>query len=250
MPGAGEQVPGDLAGRTALVTGAESGIGREIARRLAARGAAVIVNYLADTNAATAVVEDITACGGTARTAQADVSDPAQVARMFTDIERLDSLVNNAATGIPGELGDIEVNALERVFAVNVTGALLCAQAALPLMGTGGRIVNLSSSTTVFPLPGMSVYTASKAAIKAFTEVWAKELGSRGINVNSVMPGPTSPGMTDRASVEIKQAMAAASPYGRIGEAAEIADVVAFLCSDAARWVSGQHILVNGAANA
>ena len=188
--------------------------------------------------------------GATARAVQADVSDAVQVAAMFAQIDRLDCLINNAGTGIPGRLEEIRAEDIDAVFAVNVRGAAMCAQAAAARMGRGGRIVNISSSTTLYPLPGMSVYTASKAALRSFTEVWAKELGERGINVNSVLPGPTSPGMLDLATEEVRQAMALASPYGRVGHADEIADVVAFLCGSGARWISGQHIVVNGAASA
>lgn len=239
-----------LSGKVAVVTGAERGIGRAIALRLAGDGARVIVNYLEDVEAADGVVADIAAAGGVATALQADVSSAAQVAALFSQLEQVDLLVNNAGTGIPGPLGEIDEAALDHVFSVNVKGALLCAQAAIERMRAGGRIINLSSSTTQYALPGISVYTASKAALRAFTEVWAKELGARGINVNSVMPGPTSPGMTDQASPEVRAAMEQASPFGRIGHASEIADVVAFLCGHDARWISGQHLLVNGAANA
>jgi len=239
-----------LKGTTALVTGAERGIGRAIALRLAEEGAAVIVNFLEDREAAEAVVAAAGKLGASARAVQADVSDAVQVAAMFAQIDSLDCLINNAGTGVPGRLDEIQPEHIDAVFAVNVRGAALCAQAAAARMGRGGRIINMSSSTTLYPLPGMSVYTASKAALRSFTEVWAKELGARGINVNSVLPGPTSPGMLDLATEEIRQAMARASPYGRVGHADEIADVVAFLCGRGARWISGQHIVVNGAANA
>lgn len=241
---------GELENRTALVTGAERGIGKAIALRLGAGGARVIVNFLEDAQAAQAVVDGICDAGGAAESCQADVSRKDEVVRMFASLSHLDFLINNAATGATGTLETLDTDDLDRVFAVNVRGVALCAQAAVARMGDGGRIVNLSSSTTRYPLAGMSLYTASKAAVKAFTEVWARELGGRGINVNSVLPGPTTPGMTDLASEEVKSAMAAASPYGRLGDAREIADVVAFLCSPGARWISGQHICVNGAASA
>ena len=162
----------------------------------------------------------------------------------------MDLLINNAGTGVVSRLEALSAAELDAVYAVNMRGTALCASQACRRMPSGGRIVNISSSTVIYPQAGMSIYTATKAAIRAFTEVWARELGEHGINVNSVLPGPTSPGMTDRASDEVKAAMAALSPYGRIGAADEIADVVSFLCGPGARWISGQHILVNGAANA
>jgi 3-oxoacyl-[acyl-carrier protein] reductase len=237
-----------LDGKVALVTGAERGIGRAIALRLARDGAEVLVNYPADATAAATVVATIVAAGGAARAIRADVADDAQVAAMLDGVERVDLLVNNAGIGIPAMLGEITGRMLDDVFAVNVKGMVFCAQHVLPRMPAGGRIVNISSSTTQFPIPGLSVYTATKAAVRGLTEVWAKELGSRGICVNSVVPGPTSPGMADLAPPEIMEAVRKASPFGRIAAADEIAAVVAFLCSDDARWVSGQHVLVNGAA--
>jgi 3-oxoacyl-[acyl-carrier protein] reductase len=237
-----------LDGKVALVTGAERGIGRAIALRLARDGAEVLVNYPTDATAAATVVATIVAAGGAARAIRADVADDAQVAAMLDGVERVDLLVNNAGIGIPAMLGEITGRMLDDVFAVNVKGMVFCAQHVLPRMPAGGRIVNISSSTTQFPIPGLSVYTATKAAVRGLTEVWAKELGSRGICVNSVVPGPTSPGMADLAPPEIMEAVRKASPFGRIAAADEIAAVVAFLCSDDARWVSGQHVLVNGAA--
>lgn len=240
----------DLFNKIALVTGAERGIGKAIAKRLASEGAEVYVNYLEDRRSAQQVVSDIEAAGGMAHARQADLSEEDQIRKLFEGIERLDFLVNNAGTGSMGALESITAEDIDRVFSVNVRGTALCARAALARMGRGGRIINISSSTTRYPIAGMSVYTASKAAIKAFTEVWAKELGHLGINVNSVLPGPTVPGMTELASEEVRNAMAAASPYGRLGDADEIADVVCFLCAPQSRWISGQHICVNGAASA
>lgn len=239
-----------LSGRTALVTGAERGIGRAIALRLARDGASLIVNYLADAAAAASVVSEIMAAGGEARALQADVSDAAQVETMFRAVPELHVLVNNAGVGTPGMLGEIDPVVFDGVFAVNVRGVMLCAQGAIARMPAGGRIVNISSSTAVHPIPGMSAYVASKAAVRALTEVWAKELGVRGITVNSVLPGPTSPGMADLAPPELREAVARASPFGRLGQASEIADAVAFLCGPDARWVSGHHLMVNGAASA
>lgn len=239
-----------LSGKIALVTGAERGIGREIALRLARDGATLRVNFLADAVAAEAVCAGIRALGAEAQALQADISDADAVSGMFSQIPALDILVNNAGVGTPGALGDIDPAVFDSVFAVNVRGTMLCAQHAIARMPDGGRIVNISSSTTVHPIPGMSAYVASKAAVRALTEVWAKELGGRGINVNSVLPGPTSPGMADLAPPELRESVARASPWGRLGSAAEIADAVAFLCGPDARWVSGHHLMVNGAASA
>lgn len=239
-----------LAGKIAVVTGAERGIGRAIALRLAADGAEVYINYPAAAGPAEGVAAEVRAAGGRAQVVRADIADATQVASMFAGIPRVDLLVNNAGIGVPALLPEITEQMLDSIFAVNVKGMVFCAQQALTRMSAGGRIINISSSTTNFPIPGISVYTASKAAVRAFTEVWAKELGGRGINVNSVMPGPTSPGMADLAPPEVREAVMRASPFGRLGAADEIAAVVAFLCGEDARWISGQHLLVNGAASA
>ena len=225
-------------------------IGRAIALRLAEDGAEVLVNYPTDPTAANGVVEEIRVVGGRARALHGDVSSEQQVEEMLRDIPQIDLLINNAGVGVPAMVGQITRPMLDFMFGVNVYGLVFCTQAALPRMSAGGRIVNISSSTTEFPIPGVSVYTATKSAVRTFTEVWARELGSRGINVNSVMPGPTSPGMADLAPPEVRQAIMLASPFGRLGAADEIAAVVAFLCGEDARWVSGHHLMVNGAASA
>ena len=245
---------GTLSGKTALVTGAEGSIGGAIARHLAALGAHVVVNYLADLPLAEKTVAAITAAGGSAIALQADVSSESQLDAMFAEIDtrcgRLDFLVNNAGTGFSATVDQITNQMIDTTFAVNVKGAIYCTQRAIQRMKPGSRIINISSSTTVYALPYLSVYTASKAVLKVFSEVWAKELAERGINVNSVMPGPTSPGMLDASPPELKAAMAAASPYRRLGTPDDIGPVVGFLCSPESAWISGQHLLVNGAAAA
>ena len=155
--------------KVALVTGAERGIGRAIALRLAGEGAEVLVNYPAAAGPAHEVVATIRAAGGSARAVQADVSDDAQVAAMLAGIERVDFLVNNAGIGVPAMLGEITAQMLDEVFAVNVKGMVFCAQRVLPRMPAGGRIVNISSSTTQYAIPGLSVYTATKSAVRGLT---------------------------------------------------------------------------------
>jgi 3-oxoacyl-[acyl-carrier protein] reductase len=245
---------GNLSGKVALVTGAEGAIGSAIARHLATLGARVVVNYLADGALADKTVKAIERADGSAIALQADVSNEAELDRMFAEIDtqcgRLDYLVNNAGTGFSATVDQITNQMIDTTFAVNVKGAIYCTQRAIKRMQRGSRIINISSSTTVYSLPYLSVYTASKAVLKIFSEVWAKELADRGINVNSVMPGPTSPGMLDSSPPELKAAMAAASPYHRLGTPDDIGPVVAFLCSEESGWISGQHLLVNGAAAA
>lgn len=242
-----------LDGRVALVTGAGRGIGRVIALRLASEGATLIVNYATSRAEAEDVVRSINGHGGKAIAIQADISRRLEVVRMFQQIDhdpgRIDILVNCAGISAPTPLEALNEDIIEQLLGVNLRGPLYVAGEAAKRLPPGGRIVNFSSSVVQFPFPGSSVYTGAKAAVRAFTEVWAKELGKKGITVNTVIPGATSPGMMDK-SVEHRAFFEKASPFGRIGRAEEVAAVVAFICSPEASWVSGTHILVNGAANA
>ncbi len=241
-----------LTNKVAIVTGASRGIGQAIAQRLAQDGATVVINYRSGADEAKDVVEGITSKGGEAIAIQADVSQVPDIRHLFqTVIDRfghLDILVNNAGIGRRALVAEVSEEDYDAVFTVNVRGVLFALQEAARRMPEGGRIVNISSSTTLFPSPGLAVYAASKAAEKMFTEVLAKELGGRGITVNSVVPGPTSPGMFDSAPPEDQKAAAMSSPFGRLGRPEDIADVVAFLVSEESRWITGQHILANGGA--
>ncbi len=148
-----------------------------------------------------------------------------------------------------GALADLDEDQLEWMLGVNFRGPLYVASEAAKRLGQGGRVINLSSSLGEFPMAGSGIYSATKVAIKSFTESWAKELGKRGVTVNTVIPGATAPGMMDTAPPGFRAFFEQASPFGRIGTAGEIAEIVAFLASPQASWVSGAHILANGAAN-
>jgi 3-oxoacyl-[acyl-carrier protein] reductase len=243
----------DLFGKVAIVTGASRGIGRGIAERLGRDGAYVVVNYSDSEQAANEVVDAISDAGGKSVSIQADLSCVADIQTLFAKtidyFGKLDILVNNA--GIVGSADSIEEVTevdYEQVFGLNVRGVLFSLQEAAKQMATGGRIVNISSSTTLHPNANNAVYAASKAAIKLFTEVMAQEVGNRGITVNTVTPGPTVPGMFGRLPAETQQKAADSSPFNRLGTPEDIADVVAFLVSEEARWVSGQEICANGGA--
>lgn len=240
--------------KIAVVTGAGRGIGRAIAIRLAQEGASVVVNYSKSREAASAVVAAIRDRGGKAIALQADVGRRDEVIRLFQEVDRdlghLDIVVNSAGVSSATPLAAFDESTMERLLAVNLRGPVHVALEAAKRLPAGGRIVNISSSLVEYPFAGSSIYTATKAAVKAFTEVWAKELGPKGITVNTVVPGPTSPGMMDAAPESFHELYARASPFARIGRAEEIAAVVAFLCSPEASWVSGAHILANGAAAA
>ena len=226
---------GSLAGKVALVTGSSRGIGRGIAERLARDGAAVAVNYAGSAAEADAVVHGIQAAGGRAAAIGADLSHVPEIRRLFAEVDRqlgrLDVLVNNAGIGALMPLAEVDEATWDRVFALNAKAVLFACQEAALRLGEGGRIVNLSSSSTYFPMAGTAVYAASKAVPKVFTEVLAKELGPRGITVNTVVPGPTSPGMFDGMPPDIKESAAKSSPFGRLGHSSDVAAVVAFLAS-------------------
>ncbi len=236
-----------LIGKVAIVTGASRFIGRAIAQHLAQDGAAVAINYGHSADEAKELVSIIESEGRKALAVQADMSQVADIRRLFQEtlahFGQLDILVNNAGIGKGGPIAEVTEEDFNTVFTVNVRGVLFALQEAARQMNEGGRIVNVSSTTTVYPSPGLAIYAASKAAVKLFTEVLAQEVGGRGITVNSVVPGPTSPGMFEKRSVEEQEAAAKSSPFGRIGRADDIADVVAFLVSEEARWITGQHIV-------
>lgn len=241
-----------LENRVAIVTGSSSGIGKAIAKRLAQDGATVVINYAHSANKAKEVVEEIERQAGKAVAIQADMSLVSEVRRLFQNtsdrLGKIDILVNNAGIAVQATIAKVTEEDYEKVFAVNVRGVLFALQEATKYIQNGGRIINVSSSTTVYPSPGLAVYAASKAAEKIFTEVLAQEIGDRLITVNSIMPGPTIPGMFSGVDKETQKQAAALSPFNRLGKPQDIADVVAFLASEKARWITGQHILVNGGA--
>jgi 3-oxoacyl-[acyl-carrier protein] reductase len=240
-----------LTGKNALVTGASSGIGAAIALGLGKAGANVVVNYRNGQAQAYAVVAAIEAAGGTALAVQSDIAKPQDAARLVaTTAERfgcIDILVNTAGTIETGMLGTISEESYERQFTANVLGLLIMTQETIKHIGAqGGRIVNISSSLASAPLPGTIVYSASKAAVNAMTIGFAKELGCRNITVNAVAPGATATRMTAGIDTALWEGIARRTPLGRCAEPEDIADTVLFLVSDAARFITGRILTVDG----
>lgn len=240
-----------LAGKVAVVTGSSRGIGRAIALRLSQEGASVVVNYAKGVEAAQDVVSTIEAAGGKALAVQADVSKTAEICNLFDraleTYAQVDILVNNAGVILYKPVAEVTEAEFDNLFAVNVKGTFFACQEAAKRMADGGRIVNFSSSTTAMLLPTYGAYVATKGAVEQLTRSLAKELGDRQITVNVISPGTTDTELfTVGKTPEQIQRFAQMTALGRIGKVEDIADVTAFLCSEQARWITGQNIRVNG----
>jgi 3-oxoacyl-[acyl-carrier protein] reductase len=240
-----------LEGKVALVTGASRGIGRAITVRLGRDGAAVVVNYSSNHEAARETVAAIEAASGRAVAVQGDVGKVGDVQRLFdaafAHFGKLDIVVNNAGVMFNKRVVDVTEEEFDRIFAVNVKGTFFACQQAAKRMEDGGRIVNFSSSTTAMMLPTYGAYVATKGAVEQMSHVLAKELGPRGITVNVVSPGPTETELFGQGKTEHdKLRFAQMAALGRLGQPQDIADVVALLVSDDARWITGQNIRANG----
>ncbi|WP_247232304.1 SDR family oxidoreductase [Telluribacter sp. SYSU D00476] len=242
----------NLNGKVALVTGASRGIGAGIAKALAKAGAQVVVNYAGNQAAAEQVVQEIRGQGGEALAVQADVSKPDQVAHLFDQaiahFGKVDILVNNAGVILYKLIQDTTEEDLTRILDVNVKGVFNTLREAATRLADHGSIINFSTSVTRLMLPTYGAYAASKAAVEQLTRIFAKEMGSRGINVNVVSPGPTRTELfLEGKSEETVARLASLSAFNRIGEPQDIARVVVFLASDEAKWISAQNIGANGA---
>jgi 3-oxoacyl-[acyl-carrier protein] reductase len=237
-----------LSGKVAIVTGSSRGIGRAIAERLAREGARVVINYTRGADAARDLASAIERAGGRATVVQADVGRREDVERLFDEAERLggvDIVVANAGRVISGSIVDMRDEDFDEVFAVNARGTFFVLREAARRMRDGGRIVTISTAGTALAPAGASVYAASKSAAEELTRVLSKELGARGITANIVSPGMTETDMLE-AVPQYKQVGVALSPFGRLGTPADIADVVAFVVSDDARWLTGENLHASG----
>lgn len=241
-----------LRDKVAIVTGASGGIGQAVARRLAMDGAAVVIHYNSRRDPAQALASEL-ADNGEAITASGDLSISADVVRLFdgaiAQFGGIDIVVANAGVAAaPTPFAEVSDDVFERVLNGNTRATFFVLRESARRVRNQGRIILIGSSTTAHPAPGFGAYAASKAADLLFTPILAAELGSPGITTNMVSAGPTDTGLLDNFSAEEKAALAKASPFGRLGTAKDTADVVAFLASDDARWLSGQIFVANGAA--
>jgi NAD(P)-dependent dehydrogenase (short-subunit alcohol dehydrogenase family) len=232
-----------LAGKTALVTGANGAIGSEISRALAREGAHVIVNYFEDRAGAEALAG---AVGGTA--IYADIGNSSDVDKMVEGFPRIDILVNNTGIQTFSPLLDVLEADWDRVIRTNLKGCFLCTQRVGRIMKTngGGRIINLGSGSNKAPFPGLSSYTATKGAIEMLTKVAAAELGAYGITVNCVAPGAIETERTKLETPDYAGTWAKLTPLGRVGTPGDVARAIVFFASDAAEFITGQTLWVDG----
>ncbi len=244
----------NLIDKAALVTGASRGIGAAIAKRLAADGASVAITYAQGADAAAKVVGDIEAAGGKAFAIQAEATDAAAVQAAIEQVVatfgKLDILVNNAGTAIPKPFMDTTIEEMDRVIGINLRGVFIATQAALKHLPDGGRIISIGSSVGERMMtPGLVAYSATKGAVKMFTQGLAREVGSRGITVNTVQPGPIdtdlNPAAGDWADPQI--ANTALKRYGHVDD---VAALVAFVAGPEAGYITGANLTVDGGTNA
>lgn len=239
-----------LAGKTALVTGGSRSIGAAVAKRLATDGAAVAITYNGSPDKAAGVVGTIEQAGGRAIAIHADAGDPAAVraavARTVAELGSLDILINNAGIALGGPIGDIAFEDYERMIAVNITGVFVATQEASRHMRSGGRIVHIGSSMTRYAaFPTASLYTLTKGAVAGFNRSLVRDLGPKGITVNTVHPGPTDTDMNPDGG-PVSQIVGPGMAIGRYGKPEEIASVVAYLASPEAAFVTGADIVADG----
>ena len=238
--------------KVALITGAATGIGKAIAIRLAKDGIAIAVNYIGDPTLANEVVKEIRDADGTAVAFEANVGAVPEIINLFDQVINefggIDIVVANAGIakmGIP--IAEVTEEDFDRINSVNYKGTYFVLQQAAKHVRNGGRIIQISSSSSLYPAAGLGIYAPSKAAGKVLTEILAQELGPRQISVNSVFPGPTrTPLMEKEASKEELERIGQSMNLGRMGEPEDIAGVVAFLAGPEGSWVNGQQIIANG----
>lgn len=241
----------NLKDKVVLITGSSRGIGAAIALKVSQAGAKVIINYAGGKEPAEKLAQEIISNGGQALAIKADVSNSAEVKNLFDEsiahFGKIDVLINNAGIMITKLIKDTTDEDFDRHFNINVKGTFNTMREAASKLADNGSIINFSTSVNRIMLPGYATYVATKSAVEQLTRVFSKEIGSRGINVNSVSPGPTNTELfTNGKSEEVIARLASLSAFNRIGETDDIANVVVFLASDEAKWINAQNIGANG----
>ena len=251
-----------MSAKIALVTGGSRGLGKDMAISIARKGIDVILTYRNNEQQALEVVAAIESMGCKAAALHLDMSDFNSLTAFMQSVAgvlnskwgtaHFDFLINNAGMGATVPFADVTEALFDDFMNVHFKGVYFLTQKSLPLLNNGGRVVNISTGTTRFCVPGYSVYASMKGAVETFTKYLAKELGSRGINVNVVAPGPVETDFNNgaiRNNPQMKGFLSSMSPLGRVGNADDIGSVVAFLCTEDAKWINGQRIEVSGGIN-
>jgi 3-oxoacyl-[acyl-carrier protein] reductase len=242
-----------LNGKVAVVTGGSKGIGAAIAKALAAEGASVVVNYASSKAGADKVVAAITAAGGKAVAVGGDVSKASEaqgiIDAAIKNYGQLDILVNNSGVYEFAAIGDVTEESFHRMFNINVLGLLLTTQAAVKHLGAGGSIINIGSAVSRITPPNSSVYTGTKGAVDAITGVLSRELGPKGIRVNTINPGMVETEGTISSGIigsDLEKSLVSQAPLGRTGKVGDIATIATFLASDDSAWLTGEQLLATG----
>lgn len=251
-----------MSAKIALITGGSRGLGKDMALSIARKGIDIIITYQTNEEQALAVVAEVESMGRKAAALHLNMSDLTLLDGFIKNVSSIlltkfnsstfDFLVNNAGMGKTVPFTDVTEDIFNDFMNVHFKGVYFLTQKSLPLLNNGAGIINISTGTTRFSNPGYSVYASMKGAVEVFTKYLAKELGVRGIRANIVAPGPVETDFNSaaiRSNAQLKSALSSLSPLGRVGNANDIGGVVAFLCTDDARWINGQRIEVSGGIN-
>jgi 3-oxoacyl-[acyl-carrier protein] reductase len=246
-----------LKNKTAIITGSARGLGKAIAERYAALGADVVINYSRDKASADEVVSNIKAMGVRVIAVQADVSKVEEIRRLFTEAKKafgkIDIVVANAGIEmVETPVIQFTEEQFDRLFSINTKGAYFTMQQAALNVEDNGRIIYIASSTTAFPIPGMAIYGGSKSTPRYMVDVLSKEIGHRGVTVNSIIPFAVDHSgifVDPEAYGDLRKSLIGSCPMGRLAEVEDVANIAEFFASDLSSFVNGQHLLVNGGAN-